>query len=140
MDEAPSFGLQHTTQRRISQILNDVREKKRKRETNGGDKPPGSDDGEGHAASDADSLNEPSGHCTDEHPHAGANFGDGQHILEKISLDEFVKQRKENLYYPFANKDDWEVAAWLSKSGLSMADIDSFLKLAFVSSRLFVSL
>jgi len=29
----------------------------------------------------------------------------------------------KNLYYPFASKQDWEMASWLLRSGLSMAAV-----------------
>ncbi|KLO14986.1 hypothetical protein SCHPADRAFT_825462, partial [Schizopora paradoxa] len=35
--------------------------------------------------------------------------------------------------YPFLNSDDFSVGAWLSESGASMATIDRFLKLPFVT-------
>ncbi len=60
-------------------------------------------------------------------------------VLEEIrKSDQFAEQRWGNIYYPFASKEDWEVAAWLIESGLSMGEIDKFLKLAFVS-RIFMA-
>ncbi|KAG0697850.1 hypothetical protein DFH29DRAFT_1003402 [Suillus ampliporus] len=41
--------------------------------------------------------------------------------------------RKDNLFYPFASKEEWEVADYLLCSSLSMAAIDEFLKLRMLS-------
>jgi hypothetical protein len=40
---------------------------------------------------------------------------------------------QKNLYYPFASRDEWELAAFLLRSDLSLASIDSFLSLKLVS-------
>ncbi|KAG0693661.1 hypothetical protein DFH29DRAFT_762430, partial [Suillus ampliporus] len=40
--------------------------------------------------------------------------------------------RKDNLFYPFASKEEWEVADYLLHSSLSMAAIDKFLKLCMI--------
>ncbi|KAE9385659.1 hypothetical protein BT96DRAFT_1006846 [Gymnopus androsaceus JB14] len=45
---------------------------------------------------------------------------------------QFSDQRKLNLYYPWASKGEWEMAQYLLKSSLSLADIDEFLKLELV--------
>jgi hypothetical protein len=37
-----------------------------------------------------------------------------------------------NPYYPFANKSEWEFASWSVKCGLTLSDVDSFLKLGLV--------
>ncbi|KAG2125350.1 hypothetical protein DEU56DRAFT_721776, partial [Suillus clintonianus] len=34
--------------------------------------------------------------------------------------------------YPFSSRRDWQVAAWLLRSGLSMGKIDSFLSLEMI--------
>lgn len=69
----------------------------------------------------------------ERHPTAGQSHGEGTTVLEDIALNNFVEERKSNIYYPFANQDDWEVAAWISNSGLSTRDINAFLQLTFVS-------
>jgi hypothetical protein len=55
-------------------------------------------------------------------------------FMGNFDLDDFAEERKKNLYYPFASKEEWEIAAFLLRSGMSMALIDDFLKLQFVSS------
>jgi len=42
-------------------------------------------------------------------------------------------QRDENIYLPFEDQQEWELANWLHQSGLSMSKIDDFLKLQYVS-------
>lgn len=69
----------------------------------------------------------------DEFPHAAHEWGPGKTFMEDFDLDDFADQREANLYYPFASKEDWEIAAFLLRSGMSMALIDDFLNLRFVS-------
>ena len=38
-----------------------------------------------------------------------------------------------NPWYPFASEEEWELAEWLSSSGLMQKDIDRYLKLRIVS-------
>lgn len=69
---------------------------------------------------------------------AGASevYGTGESFMGKFDSDVFAEQRKENLYYPFASKVDWEMAAFLLRSRMSMAMVDDFLKLEAVSTPL----
>ncbi len=73
----------------------------------------------------------PTGYRVETHPTAGKVFGKARTTLEDIDFDS-PKERKDNMYHPFISSDDFEVAAWLSQSGASMAYIDKFLKLPFV--------
>lgn len=66
---------------------------------------------------------------------ASQEFGTGLTFMEGFDLDDFSDHRRENLYYPFASKADWEMASFLLRSGLSMAKIDDLLKLQLVSAR-----
>ncbi|KAG2056816.1 hypothetical protein BDR06DRAFT_848372, partial [Suillus hirtellus] len=43
-----------------------------------------------------------------------------------FDADENSVYRKMNLYYPFSSQQDWQLAAWLLCSGLSMGKINSF--------------
>ena len=69
------------------------------------------------------------------HPRAGKSYGKGVTVVEQIDIDDpdSAEKRKSNLYYPFMNKDDWQVSSWLASSGLSMVEIDKFLHFDFVS-------
>lgn len=68
-----------------------------------------------------------------KHPTAGAAFGPSLTVLEDIRLnDKHAKERKNNIYYPFASKVDWEVGSWLSRLNVSMELVDEFFRLDFV--------
>lgn len=69
------------------------------------------------------------------HPTAADTYGRGKTTLDDVcDSDQFAEQRKGNMFHPFVSEEDWGVAAWLIESGLSMGEIDKFLKLTFVSS------
>lgn len=69
---------------------------------------------------------------TESHPDPSKIYGRGRTFMDFFDADEFASQRSENLYYPFASKQDWETASWLLRSSLSMAEIDAFLRLELV--------
>lgn len=53
-------------------------------------------------------------------------------------MDDFFANKhgslhKENLFYPFASWEDWQLGSWLLRSGLSMVAINKFLSLDLVS-------
>jgi hypothetical protein len=52
--------------------------------------------------------------------------------LDVFDADEFAEYRKGNLFYPFASKEEQEVADYLLCSSLSMVAIDEFFKLRMV--------
>ncbi|KAJ7275704.1 hypothetical protein C8J57DRAFT_1061724 [Mycena rebaudengoi] len=53
--------------------------------------------------------------------------------------DKFAHYRSDNVYYPFASKEEWELASFLLRSSMTMKDIDDFLKLQMVCNRLSLS-
>jgi hypothetical protein len=62
-------------------------------------------------------------------------------VQEHISTSGFDEIRQEqeqkaqgNVFYPFSGETEWELVAWLHHSGVSLSDIDKFLKLRYVSS------
>ncbi|KAG0699348.1 hypothetical protein DFH29DRAFT_983549 [Suillus ampliporus] len=57
---------------------------------------------------------------------------DGLTFLDLFDADEFAECRKENLFYPFTSKEEWEIGDFLLRSPLSMAAIDVFFKLPLV--------
>jgi hypothetical protein len=71
--------------------------------------------------------------CRDFYPEAAHVYGTGHKFMDVFDADKYANERKENLYYPFASKQDWEMGAWLLRSGLSMPAIDQFLRLQLVS-------
>ena len=44
------------------------------------------------------------------------------------------RKAKGNIFYPFSGETEWELVAWLHHSGVSLSDVDKFLKLRYVSS------
>lgn len=67
-----------------------------------------------------------------EHPTAGKIYGRGNTFMDVFNTDQYSDVRKDNPYYPFASSTDWEVADFLLRSPLSMAQIDEFIKLKLV--------
>ena len=52
--------------------------------------------------------------------------------MDQFHNDRYSEFRTSNIYYPFAGKDQWELASFLLSSGLSMSKIDEFLCLKTV--------
>ena len=71
---------------------------------------------------------------TEWHPHGGKTFGKRKDIFEKIRTDstEDGKTRHENVYHPFRDGMDYEMARHLSKLNIPMTEVDEWLKLEFV--------
>lgn len=41
--------------------------------------------------------------------------------------------RNDNIYHPFQNEQEWELATWMHESGLPVSKMDEFFKLKYVS-------
>jgi hypothetical protein len=54
---------------------------------------------------------------------------DGITFLDLFDANDYAECRKEDLFYPFTSREEWEVADFLLHSALSMAAIDNFLQL-----------
>ncbi|KAI6019356.1 hypothetical protein BKA83DRAFT_4057137 [Pisolithus microcarpus] len=54
----------------------------------------------------------------------------GDTFLRCFDMDCHALHRQTNMYYPFANLGDWEMANFLLQLNLSMREIDSFLSLS----------
>lgn len=63
---------------------------------------------------------------------AAETFDGGETFQDKFQQDQYAKQRETNLHYPFASSGEWELAAFLNGSGLSLAKTEQFLKLPLV--------
>ncbi|KAJ7726477.1 hypothetical protein B0H16DRAFT_1332097 [Mycena metata] len=63
---------------------------------------------------------------------AAETFDGGETFQDKFQQDRYAKQRETNLHYPFASSGEWELAAFLNGSGLSLAKTEQFLKLPLV--------
>ena len=57
--------------------------------------------------------------------------------MDVFDADPCAEKRKDNLYYPFASRQEWEIASFLLCSSLSMSAVDEFLSLNLVSSLLY---
>ena len=68
-----------------------------------------------------------------KHPTSGIVYGCGETFMDQCDKDRFTETRKGCLYYPFASRDEWELASFLLRSRLSMAALDRFLKLELAS-------
>ena len=89
------------------------------------------------ASSKASSSNVPESRYREDFTGASVAYGTGETFMEKFDSDGFTEQRKDNPYYPFASKADWEMGSFLIWLRLSMANIDIFLKLESVSTSQF---
>jgi hypothetical protein len=69
---------------------------------------------------------------TEFYPGASKIFGSGPTFIDNFDNDEFSEERQAHPYYPFASKDEWQMASFLLRSGLSMAALDQFFKLELV--------
>lgn len=79
------------------------------------------------------SGNDELGQAVDFFDGAGVICGAGQTFLMHFDLDEYSIHHSENLYYPFANLDNWQMANFLLMFQLSLQEIDEFLFLNMVS-------
>lgn len=85
---------------------------------------------------DVETETAPQSSCVDEFPGAAVIHyeQDSQMpFLKRFDQDRFSQERRSNLYYPFASRADWELGLWLTRSGLSIAAINSLLSLDLVS-------
>ncbi|KAG1847688.1 hypothetical protein DFJ58DRAFT_843132 [Suillus subalutaceus] len=90
-------------------------------------------DPEQQAGSMRDEDNQPEGSLEERYEGAGMCYSeDGLTFLDVFDADEYAEYRKENLFYPFASKEEQEISDFLLCSPLSMAAIDVFLKLPLI--------
>ena len=66
-------------------------------------------------------------------PGAAQTFGRAPTFMDLFDADLHADKRKRHPYYPFASKEEWQLASFLLCSDLSMNAIDKFLKLELVS-------
>ncbi|KAF8814617.1 hypothetical protein BYT27DRAFT_7326430 [Phlegmacium glaucopus] len=72
------------------------------------------------------------GRFVQEYDGAAKGYGTGITFMQQFDRDTFTEERAENLYYPFASREEWELAAFLLRSDLSMAALDKFLSLTLI--------
>ncbi|KAI6015807.1 hypothetical protein BKA83DRAFT_4060711 [Pisolithus microcarpus] len=69
--------------------------------------------------------------CRGEHFEGAAIiYGIGDTFLRCFDMDRHAFHRQTNMYYPFANFGDWEMANFLLQSNLSMREVDNYLSLS----------
>jgi len=49
----------------------------------------------------------------DLHPNTPFVFGRGEGFMDVFNSDPHAQMRKENIYHPFASKEEWGLASWL---------------------------
>lgn len=87
----------------------------------------------------SDALNGPtlnrsrSKYHVEVHPGAAQTYGKGSTFMDGFDGDKYASMQKENLYYLWASPPEWELAAFLLRLSLSMAEINKFLSLDLVS-------
>ncbi|KAF8060125.1 hypothetical protein FPV67DRAFT_1564292 [Lyophyllum atratum] len=69
----------------------------------------------------------------EKHPSTPRTYGRGQTLMDVFDEDPHADKRTEKPYYPFASRQEWELASFLLYSNLSMASINSFLKLELIT-------
>ncbi|KAJ3567001.1 hypothetical protein NP233_g6648 [Leucocoprinus birnbaumii] len=72
------------------------------------------------------------GYIVEPHPNVPLNYGLGQSFMDIFDSDQHSSERDQHPFYPWASHSEWELATFLLKSNLSMAAIDTFLKLTMV--------
>ncbi|KAJ7913327.1 hypothetical protein B0H13DRAFT_2232352 [Mycena leptocephala] len=73
------------------------------------------------------------GPVKDYYKGAAKTYGRGDTFLDKFHKDQYREERQSNLYYPFASADEWELASYLTRSNMTIADTDEFLNLRLTS-------
>ncbi|KAN0078264.1 hypothetical protein V8E55_010321 [Tylopilus felleus] len=70
---------------------------------------------------------------SDYFPGAARPVYPGPTFMDMFDNDKYSRFRSTNIYYPFKSCEEWDLALWLLRSGLSIRVIDSFLALSKVS-------
>ncbi|KAJ7114401.1 hypothetical protein C8R44DRAFT_832941 [Mycena epipterygia] len=68
----------------------------------------------------------------EEYPDAGLILEEGPSFMQTFHQDKYADQRADNLYYPFATSEEWQLASFLSRSSLSIAETDELLRLELI--------
>lgn len=94
--------------------------------------PPSNQDSHGHSSAEQPSTRS-SQPYREDYPGAAKIYGTSPTFMDIFNSDVHSAERKNHPYYPFASKEEWELASFLLRSDLSMKSIDKFLKLQLVS-------
>ena len=101
--------------------------------------PPGNQD-DNHGDSAAFGTTADSSKFTEWYAGCSEAFPGGNTFMDFFETDQYAEERKTNLYFPFASREEWQFASWLLRSRLSLAAIDSLLSLDLVRWRFFLPL
>lgn len=82
--------------------------------------------------SEFDSTSKGTGIHIEKYPSASQTCGKGETFLDLFRKDTFKEKRQAFPYYPFASKDEWELAYFLLHSDLSMNAQNDLLKTKLV--------
>ena len=67
-----------------------------------------------------------------KYPFAGHVFNRCHSFMENLRSNTFSEESAENIFHPFASRDEWQLASFLSRAELSMKFVDEFLSLDLV--------
>jgi hypothetical protein len=65
-------------------------------------------------------------------PTAARVYGRGSTFMDEFHQEKHSQDRLDNVFYPFASKEEWGLALWLTRANLSMRLIDNFFSLQLV--------
>ena len=65
------------------------------------------------------------------HEHSGHIYGKGETLLDHLKTHEHERRWQHQIYYPFPNEGEWELAKFLVLN-LTKSQISQFLKLRWV--------
>jgi len=65
------------------------------------------------------------------HKDSGYVYGKGNTLLDRLKAHEYERCREHQVYYPFADEGEWELAKFLALN-LNKTQISQFLKLRWV--------
>ncbi|KAI6039471.1 hypothetical protein EDC04DRAFT_2895266 [Pisolithus marmoratus] len=72
------------------------------------------------------------------HPNIPSIYPGGTTFMDQFFNNQYATLQWQNLDYPFASVEDWQLASWLLCSWLSMAAINNFLSLQLVHLSIFL--
>jgi len=70
------------------------------------------------------------------HPSPSLHIPGGRNLLQQIDVsDKYASVRavRADIHYPFASREEWQLAKWLASAPLSRTETDRFLHLDYVS-------
>ncbi|KAF8230855.1 hypothetical protein L208DRAFT_1058103, partial [Tricholoma matsutake] len=54
-----------------------------------------------------------------------------QNLLEQMENDSLSEFHQTNIYYPFADKTEWQLTSWITSTSLTQQETEKFLKLDY---------